>query len=296
MVGFEILPILGSAKKELVRLELLDEIGLYTDELTLIFPNSFLRPPSGFELAVTIGFQYYGIFAIQTTNKTDSNLVVKAIATNFNNSIKEKKNRSFEKIKLCAIISKIANEHKLKSKCDFKISVKHESQTNESDLNFLHRLATKFNAQFNIKNNTIIFLKHKEENKALPIFIISKNEVSHYSIKHKAKPHYKSAIAKWHDTKSNKEKKITVGKGKPIFYIQNRFKNEAEAHTEAKSKLKSLNRGTIEGSITLPGKEIRAGGILLLIGFFEDDGKYSIKRVTHTIDNNGYLVQVEFEK
>jgi len=296
MVDFEIKPLNEDAKKALISLELVDEIGIYSDELTLTFPNSFKRPEYKKELTVFIDGHYYGVFVVQTTNKTDKNLIVKATATNFTKELKEKKNRSFENIKLCAIVSKIANEHGLESKCDFDILLKYESQTNESDLNFLHRLADKFNAQFNIKDNKIIFLKHKEENKNLPKFFIKKNEVISYSIKHKAKTIYKSVIAKWQDTKENKIKTIIVGAGKPQYELQDSFKNEAEANSRAKALLEILNKGSIEGNISLPGKEIRAGGILVLEGFDEDDGEYSINKVTHTINQSGYIVKVSFRK
>lgn len=296
MVDFEIKPLNEDAKKALVSLELVDEIGIYSDELTLTFPNSFKRPAYGDELTVTIDGHYYGVFVVQTTSKTERNLSVKATATNFTKELKEKKNRSFENIKLCAIVGKIANEHGLESKCDFDILLKHESQTNESDLHFLHRLADKFNAQFNIKDNKIIFLKHKEENKSLPRFFVKNSEVISYSLKHKAKAIYKSVTAKWQDTKENTTKSITVGSGKPCYELQDSFKDEAEANSRAKALLIKLNKGSIEGSITLPGKEIRAGGILVLEGFDEDDGEYSINKVTHTINQSGYSVKIDFKK
>jgi len=296
MVDFEIAPLNEKAKKALVSLELTDEIGTNSDELTLNFPNDFKRPGYGDELTVTIDGHYYGIFVVQTTNKTNRGLSVKATATNFTKSLKEKRNRSFEKIKLCAIVSKIAREHGLETKCDFDIFLNYESQTNESDLHFLHRLADKFNAQFNIKDNKIIFLKHKEENKSLPRFLVKNDEVMSYSLKHKAKTIYKSVTAKWQDTKENITKSITVGSGKPCYELQDSFKDESEANIRAKALLERLNRGSIEGSVVLPGREIRAGGILILSGFGDDDGEYSIKKVTHTINGNGYTVKVDFEK
>ena len=57
-----------------------------------------------------------------------------------------------------------------------------------------------------------------------------------------------------------------------------------------------LNKGSITGNVAIQGKEIRAGGILVLSGFGEDDGEYSIKKVTHNLSGSGYTVRVEFEK
>ena len=296
MVDFEIKPLNEDAKKALISLEIVDEIGIYSDELTLTFPNSFKRPAYGDELTVTIDGHYYGVFVVQTTSKTERNLSVKATATNFTKSLKEKKNRSFEKMCLTAIVNKIADEHALTAKCNLDVCLQHESQTNESDLHFLHRLADKFNAQFNIKDKKIIFLKHKEENKSLPCFLVKSSEVISYSLKHKAKAIYKSVTVKWQDTKENTTKSITVGSGKPCYELQDSFKEEAEANSRAKALLERLNRGSVEGSITLPGCEIRAGGVLILQGFNEDDGEYSIVKVAHTINSSGYSVKIDFKK
>jgi len=184
----------------------------------------------------------------------------------------------------------------LQYKCDIDFTFKHLAQTDESDLNLLVRLAKQLNAQFNIKNNKIIFIKTKQENENLPKFTIDIKEVINYSIKHNAKTIYNSVRVTYHDTKENKQKEVIYENGEPQFIIQDSFKNEAEAYKTAKSYYEMLNKGSITGNVSIPGKEIRAGGILTLTGFGEDDGEYSIKRVTHNLSSSGYINRVEFEK
>jgi phage protein D len=299
MVNFKIVAnnkdITETIQKNLISLSLVDEIGVSADEVTIKVRNDFKRPKYGDELKVWIQDKYYGIYIVQTTTRTQSELTIKATATNFTNSFKKKKNRSFENIKVCELIAKIAAENGLQYKCDIDFTFKHLAQTDESDLNLLVRLAKQLNAQFNIKNNTIIFIKTKQENESLPKFYIDIKETISYSIKHNAKTVYKSVKAIWHDSKENKQKEVTYLSGEPQFILQDSFKSEAEAYRTAKSYFEMLNKGSVTGSISIPGKEVRAGGILELTGFGEDDGEYSIKRVIHSLSGSGYTVRVEFE-
>jgi len=299
MVNFKIVAndkdVTETIQKNLISLSLVDEVGVSADEVTIKVRNDFKRPKYGDELKVWIQDKYYGIYIVQTTTRTQSDLTIKATATNFTNSLKKKYNRSFENIKVCELIAKLAAENGLEHKCDIDFTFKHLAQTDESDLNLLVRIAKQLNAQFNIKNNTIIFIKTKQENESLPKFIIDIKEAISYLIKHNAKTVYKSVKAVWHDSKENKQKEVTYLSGEPQFILQDSFKNEAEAYKTAKSYFEMLNKGSVTGNISIPGKEIRAGGVLTLTGFGEDDGEYSIKRVNHNLSASGYTVRVEFE-
>jgi len=279
---------------ELVGLELTDEVGDLADQLTLTFTAGFIRPKAGDKIDVFINLTDYGTFLVQESIKTKDRLTIKAVSANFKDSLKDRKYRSFKDIKLCDLIAKIASEHKMKFKCNIKGFIKHLAQNYESDINLLTKLAKDFNANFNIKKETIIFLDKNKKEK-LPIFTIIKNEVESFSIKSDIKPLYNSCRAIWRDTKHNKDKKIVVGKGKPELLLKGAFKNEAEARERAIAALKNITAGTKKGSITIYGQEVRAGGLLQLVFFFEDDGMYKIKKVTHSI-NTTYKIRIEFEK
>ena len=288
-------------KKHLVSLEFKDEANTQADEITLNFDNLFKRPAYQDEIELFIGYKetglyYVGKFLVQTTTKTQNSLTVKATSTNFTSSIKEKKTTSYENITLCDLVSKIAKKYNLKSKCDFNnVFLKHLSQANESDLNLLDRLSKMYNATFNIKNNTLIFIK-KQKNKNLPVFEIDRKNVNSYSIKYANKTLYKSVKAIYHDTKENKQKEVIFGDGEPQYILQDSFKSEDEALKRAEGVLNLLNAGIVSGNLVIDGMNIIAGAKLKLTGFGEDDGEYSIKRVTHNLSGSGYTVRVEFEK
>ena len=287
-------------KKHLTSLTFKDESSNLADELTLNFDSSFKRPNYKDEIKLYLGYKesglfYCGNFLVQSSTISNNFLSVKATGTNFLTNLKNKRNRSFENVNLCEVVSKIANENFLNFKCNFKeVFIKHLAQTNESDLSFLNRLAKEYNATFNIKNNTIIFIK-KELNEDLPVFEIKKDEVLSYSITFANKTIYKSIKAKYHNTKENKIQKITFGQGSPIYTIEDVFKNKEEALQRAKIILSYLNQNAINGNITLKGKNIIAGAKIKLSGFDEESNKeFLIKSVTHLLNSSGYVIKIEF--
>jgi len=287
--------VVASLSKRFASLEVKDEMGALSDELTLVIPGDFMRPKGDDEISLLIDGIDYGTYTVQETTKTFQSLTIKARAANFSKSLKEKKSRAFDKMKLCKIVGKIATEHAMKQKCDVETYIDHVAQNGESDLNLLTRIAKKHNLDFSIKANTIMMLQ-KGSTMGRPMFIIRATEAKSYRIKHTTKQLYGACEAMYHDTKKNKVKRVKVGSGTPVLTLTGSYKNEANANEAAKAALANITSGTIEGSVTIPGREMRAGGILTLAGFKEDDGIYTIKRVSHRIDQGGYVVRVDFEK
>lgn len=280
-----------------------DEDGNQSDEITIKAAGDFARPKYEDETKLWLGYAesglfYCGLFRVQNTTKDKYSISINASGANFSAALKQKRDVSYEKVSLKDVAQIVADRHALKLKSDFDdMFVQHLSQTNESDLHMMKRLANDYNAIFSIKNGTLVFLKRIKENKVsdeLPVFEIDVSECEGYSIKHSNKTLYASCEASWQDTKENKHKSVTVGSGDPVLKIKGQYKSAAEATKKAEAKLQSANRGIKSGTISMYGREIYAGGMLKLTGAGEDDGEYSIKSVNHTFDS-GWKMSIEIE-
>ncbi len=280
-----------------------DEDGNQSDEITLKVAGNFARPKYHDEIKLWLGYEkvglfYCGVFKVQSTERDKYSLSICATGADFSSALKQKRDTSYEKVSLKDVARIVANRHELKLKSDFEdMLMPHLSQTNESDLHMMKRLAKDYNALFSIKNGTLVFLKRIKENMAsdkLPVFEIDASECDSYSIKHSDKTIYGACEASWHDTKENKTLSITVGNGTPVLKLKGNFKTPAEAKAKAEAKLQSANRGSKSGSLSMYGKEIYAGCMLQLTGAGEDDGEYSIKSVNHTFDS-GWQMSIEIE-
>ncbi len=281
-----------------------DEDGVVADELGIEVYGDFKRPAFEDELKLWLGYEesglyYCGLFVVQTSTKSRHSMRITATGANFTSELKKRRNRSYEKMSLSAVAKEIASRYDLSAKSDYDdIYIQHLSQSDESDLNLMNRLAKEYNAIFSIKNNTLIFKKRiKNDQKAedLPVFEIDESECESWQIKHSNRTLYRSCKATWHDTRENKTKEITAGSGEPQLILRGSFKTEADAKAKADARLQAANRGVVSGNLTIYGQNIRAGGILKLTGFGSDDGKYTINRVEHRLGPDGYSVYVEFE-
>ncbi len=284
-------------KSEIMTIEFNDRFENEADNLIIEFADLY-----SFEEDDTVdcwigykesGLYYVGSFVINEVLNKKFTTSISATSFDFSLSMKEKKNRSFKNVTTKQIVEKIAKEHEFSVKIDSSLFVKYIAQTNESDLNFLQRVAKVYDLVFSIKNKTIIMIKEEE---TLPAFYIDERECSDYDFRRSKREKYNSVEISWHDTKSHSTKKVMIGEDEPTLKISKRFSNEAEARAVALSELKKTNGKTISGTISTYGQNIIAGGLLDIDGFGEMDYDIFIaKEVSHRIDENGYNMTIQFE-
>lgn len=292
-------------QKELISLNFKDEANEKADELTIKVRGAFARPQYQDDLKLYLGYGndliYCGSFLVQTTSRDSfKSLSISATGVDFSNVLKVKRDITYEKISIKQICKQIADRNVLKLKSDFDdVNVLSIAQSSESDLHFLNRLAKDYNAIFNIKNDTLVFMHKIKANKInndLPAYTISSNDIESIAIKHSNKTLYKSCTSIWHDTKENKTKKVTVGVGEPVLINKGSFKNAAEAKVKAQAALERATQGLITGSLSKDGEVIFAGGKLILKDTVDDDGEYQIKTVSHNFSSTGWKINLEFER
>ena len=289
-----------------------DENGIKADKLAITVSKSldgyFKRPKYKDELKLYLYYQkekkefYSGLFIVQnTTAYNDGSLTINATATNFNKNLKVYKSRSFKAKSIKKIVGQIASENNLKVKCDYDhISFPYIAQTNESDISFLLRLSKDYHAVYGIKNNTIIFLRQDEKSILKTVTIDANKCVGNTPIiKNSNKTYYKSVTLKYQDTKQNKIKTIKVGSGEPTYNMQDTFidndKDNANLKFKAKAKLQELNKGIKSGSFKIGGFGIYARSKLKFLNInSEDNVTYHIDKIVHTLDDNGWNMNVEF--
>ncbi|DAB40817.1 MAG TPA: phage tail protein [Sulfurovum sp. UBA12169] len=283
-----------------------DEANEEADQLCITVEGAIARPQADDTLELWMGYGltlvYFGSFVVQETTKDDDyTLTVKATGVNFSSALKVKREITYEKVTIKDICTQIAKRHDLKLKCDYDdITIKSLSQDKESDIHFLNRVAGEYNAIFNIKNRTLIFLHRIKDGKAsneLPRYMVHKNDVHNLTITHSKKALYNSCKCCWHCTIDNIKKEVIVGDGDPSIVHYGQFKDEAEAAAKATALLEKTKGCHVGGSFEIDGAVMYAGGVVELVGTVDDDGEYSIKRISHTIDSsNGWVTWAEITR
>lgn len=292
--------------KYIISIEYTDDIDNEADGLTLRFHGESFNPPEFNDtLKVWLGFDdglwYIGSFSVLKPRLDYDTMEVSVTATpvDFGSEIKEKRTTSYDNTTLDQILTQISGRHGLGIKNSFpKHSYTHKSQTDESDLTFMQRLASELGATFAIKNNTILFRPKKggDQESELPAFTIDAKQTSGLWIEKLDKTYYKSVTAMWHSTKENHNKRVTVGSGKPALHIKGVFKDEADARIKAKAKLEAANRGMARGGFSIDGMNIISGAMIELENIPPKwPTSFGVQQCRHSWSSSGYTVDVEFE-
>lgn len=284
--------------KNILSLSFYDEAGVKSDKVTFSVMPDFPKPPPNAKLELIFKTLYKdeiieeldcGLFHVQAVTRNDNKaLSITATGVEFNEKQKNKLSHHYVDTKLSSIVKIVADRlgHKTKFQTT-DVSIKSLNQTNETDINFLERIAKDYNVLFSIKNDFIYFVNKDDD--ALPVTKIDISKCSSSSMKHSTKEYYKSCEASWHDIDKAKIIKVTVGDGAPLVKIRSSYKDEADAKIKAEAKLKSINKGTVKGSLSLKGINVYAGTKLELFNTYkgEDDGVFSVENCTHSYSRNG---------
>jgi hypothetical protein len=296
----------NSLRPYLISIEYSDDIDNEADGLTLRFQGENFKPPSFKDvLKIWLGYRddlwYIGSFSVLKSRLEYETLEVEITATpiDFSGDLKEKRTMTWEGVTLDQILHKIGAKYNLSVKNSFPKRVyKHKSQTNQSDLDFMQRLAKESGATFAIKNNTILFRPKNgtDQEEELPAFTIDAKLTKGLYFETLDKTSYGSCVASWHSTKSNKMLSVTVGKGNPILKIKGNFKDESDAKMKALARLEEANRGNVRGGFGYEGMNIIAGAKVKLSNASNGwPSSFGIKQVRHSWGDGGYLCSVEIE-
>jgi uncharacterized protein len=278
-------------------------------------------PGKGAKLQVWLGYaetgiNYMGTYLIESWTKKGrpKTMTVSAKAAGLTTDIKAPKSRSYHETTVQDIVNKIAGKHGLSAKIDSKIGQKkigHIDQSNESDINFLTRLAGRVGANFKLADENIIF------NGAgsgmlpgggnAPTFILTEEGMTDWDCTGSTRGEYESVeAAYWNVEKGQREWVKNSGAGGgggggkkgPKHRVRKLFKTEEEAEAQASATKSSLARGGKVLGASMPGRtDLFAGAGAAAQGFDPDvDDAYSIKSATHTLNGQGLSTRISCEQ
>ncbi len=300
-------------KDRFISLSVTDEAGIESDKIDLRLDDrdqKFELPKTGVPLEVTLGYQ--GNLIKQGTYIVDEigienpprTLSIQAKAANMARKLKEPKTRSFEKITIGDLVKVIATEHGLipataSEKAGFELT--NLSQTNESDLNLLTRIAIEHDCVAKPSNGKLIFAPHAEvktvSGQQLPIINLKANDLTSWQYRAADRGKYESVTAKYYDDQTAESHKVTVGTGIPVFTLNKQFKDKASAWAAANAKFNALKRGTATITLSLAGRaDLMAEGAINLNGLRAGvDGTFIVNRTSHSLDKNGFTTRIDAE-
>ncbi|MFG6718606.1 phage late control D family protein [Burkholderia pseudomallei] len=316
----------------LISLTLQDNRGFEADQLDISLDDAdgALEIPSrGVTLKLSIGWAGAanglvdkGEFVVDEVRHTGTPdvLTIRARSVDLRAGLSIKKERSWHRQTVGAIVRAIASQNKVEARISKVLDgqlVDHIDQTAESDANLLSRLAKMFDAIATVKNGLLLFIKAGEattaSGKPLPAVTITRGVGDRHEFGVADRDTYSGVQAFYLNTRTAKKQSTTVkrrrrrktAKKKPIDKsgdvvfgtaenvktLRHTYANKANATRAAKAEWEKLQRGVAEFSIVLAlGRpELMTELPVTVRGYKRviDECNWIIVRVTHSIDGNG---------
>ena len=220
----------------------------------------------------------------------------------------ERHEKSWHNQTLGAIVRTIAGQHGLKAViADVLATVKiaHIDQTHESDMSFLTRLAKRYDAVMNVKDQRLLFMPigsgATASGKPLPWISLTRANGDQHRYHIAQRESYTAVHAYWYSNALGKRQSVVVGgdNNKNMKVLPEEYANEADARAAAEAEYARTQRGQATLSYTLargradlfPESPVDVSGFKPEI----DQTPWIVKSNTHTIGEDGFKTALELE-
>ena len=292
-----------------------DKTGIESDacEINLIDDPAqpIAMPPRGAELEVSMGYDgamvKMGMFVVDEIELSGppEKMTIRGRATvqtgnskNGKTSLQSQKTRTWPKdTTISDAVIKIAKEHGLDNKVSQSlqaVKLPQTSQSDESDLTLLMRLAKRYDAICKPAGGTLLFVKRGEID--LGTIELSKDQVSNWGMTRSSRDSAGTVIAYWHEKSKAKKHEVRLGEGEPVRRLRHAYTDMGSAKAAAQAGLDESKRGEDKLTLQLPGDPSLSAEAKLELSCFREgiDGAWVIEGVTHTIDkSSGFSTSIE---
>lgn len=314
-------------RDRLLSLQITDESGLKSDAMAIVLDDrdhQIITPRKGVELRCYMGYKESGLFdmGLFVVDEVEiagppSKLTIRAKAVALEDSstvsgitakLKEERSRSWHGLTLGQIIRTIAGESGYGTKIDAELAavpVPHVDQTAESDMNFLTRVAYAFDAVFKVAGSNLLFLPRNATIEGLEKVLIhgplsdqaTNDTALEWNLSSPERQEYGRVVATYYDQSAAEIVEVVAGSDGLIKTLSDPYPDFLRASRAANAELNRLQRAKNEGSLTVVGNPLlMAETVAALDGFRPElNGKWLVEKATHTIDDQGYVTNINFK-
>lgn len=297
-----------------------DEVSFTVEDSEGLWRTDWM-PNKGDKLTMSIGYDHEmmdcGTFTVDEIEFSGAPDVIsiRGLAASVASPVRTKTSKAYEKQTLRQIADEIAKKYGYqvidnnsdKSALD-EIQIERITQSRESDLAFLKRVAEDYGIMFSLRDTNLVFTSVFDIEKSDSVDKIDRKQLLSYNVKDTAVSTYKEATVKHTSPKQNKVIESNVptkfmyggegggpdSKSQDILEIRVKADNPKQAEKKARAKLHKSNSKEKEGSFTIIGNtKLVAGNNFELTGMGGLSGKWNITKSAHKIDRSGYTTDFE---
>ncbi|PPK37543.1 late control protein [Pseudomonas laurylsulfatiphila] len=299
----------------LVSLQLSDRPGMASDSFELRIDDrdgAVSLPVRGASIEVYLGYAgadltrmgRYTVDEVAVSGPPDT-LVISGKASDMRGSGKTTRSGSWENVSLAQIVGDVAARNGWQPSCPVDTRVPRMDQLNESDFNFITRLAKKHDCTAKVADGKLLVLPRQggqsASGKALAVIALQRSDVTRWQFRLSDRSAHQGVSTQYQDPASG-ELLIShldnpnVPEGlPPVHTDRHLYPDRTAADEAAKARLAAFNRSTASVRLDLPGRtDLFAEIIIEAQGFKRGlDGEYLVESVDHTFTPSGWTVSVE---
>ncbi|UVJ45554.1 contractile injection system protein, VgrG/Pvc8 family [Pseudomonas sp. LS1212] len=299
----------------LLMLRTSDKPGMESDEFELRIDDrdqAVALPSRGAHIEVFLGQKghalarlgRYTVDEVELSGPPDT-LVIRGKASDMRGSGKTTRSGSWEGVPLQEIVSNLAARNGWQPVCPVTTKVPRVDQLNESDFNFITRLAKQYDCTAKVADGKLLVMPRQggqsASGKALGTVTITRQDVSRYQFRLGDKTTHKAVQAKHQDKKTGALKVVELGNDEspdglpPVHTDRHIYPNKSAAEQAAKARLAAFNRSTAGVRLEMPGRtDLFAERMINAQGFKGGlDGEYLVDSVEQVFTQSGWTTTVE---
>ncbi|MBC2658499.1 late control protein [Pseudomonas sp. MSSRFD41] len=299
----------------LVTLRTSDKPGMESDEFELRIDDraqAVALPSRGASIEVFMGYSgqalarlgRYTVDEVVVSGPPDT-IEIRGKASDMRGSGKTTRSGSWEDVPLQQIVRDIAARNGWQPVCPVTTKVPRVDQLNESDFNFITRLAKQYDCTAKVADGKLLVLPRQEglsaTGKALGMVTITRRDVSRYQFRLGDRSTHKAVQTKHQDKKSGKLRVVDLSNDDspdglpPVHTDRHIYPNKSAAEQAAKARLAAFNRSTAGVRLEMPGRtDLFAERMINAQGFKVGlDGEYLVDSVEQVFTQSGWSTTVE---
>lgn len=288
--------------------------GLESDEFELRIDDrdsAVALPKKGAGIEVYLGYESkararlgrYTVDDIEASGPPNT-LVIRGKTSAMRGSGKATRSGSWENVPPSKIVNDIAAHNGWKPECLAATVVPRADQLNESDFNFITRLAKDHDCATKVADSKLLVLPRKSgktaNGKNMSAVTMLCSEVSRWQFRFTDRTTQKAVKAKYQDKKTGELVNLTLDNddppaGLPPVHTHRHIHPKKSAAEQANARLAAFNRSTAEVRLEMVGRtDLFAERQINAQGFKDGlDGEFLVDSVEHVLTQSGWSTTVE---
>ncbi|MFD2643070.1 phage late control D family protein [Pseudomonas japonica] len=292
-----------------------DKTGMESDDFELKLDDrdsALALPKRGAQLEVYLGYAGQELTRLgrYTVDQIDisgpaSTLEIRGKAADMRGTGKTIRSGSWENVSLQRIVRDIAARNGWQPQCPVTTVIARVDQRDESDFNFLTRIAQQYGCTAKIGDGALLVLPRQggksASGKDLGVVNVAISDVRRWKFHLQDRAAVKAVQTRHQDPATGQQKTVEKeNQNKPddvsaVFTDRHIYPNKSAAEQAATARLEAFKRSTATVYLEMAGRTDLFAERMLRVQGFKDglDGDYLIESVTQTFTNSGWDTTVQ---